>query len=695
MIAAGLLLLAVLSLAHQLGQKALARRQHEVEAELRREVALRVEVHAQLVHRLLDHADTIHALATDAFGAMGKPPEEIGSFVRLQLEALGQRGRSGFFQVAVIGENGELQWATTPVAGPVALHDREHFRVHADGLRGPFISAPMIGRASGRPTIQLTRPVLGPDGQFRGVSVVSVDPELVSSDLALAPMQENGRVLLVRTDGLILASGDMTDGWAGQQVGGANLRRILANPNSVEFLQGSRTGRTRIAAWRQIGEWPAFVVHSLPREIAAVEARRRAFHERVTIFSALAAFWCFAVAAAMTVHAMLSRQAARYADRARRQTDRTLAALPGAAYRLDLGAEGDIDWRPIAPALAAALGEQPAGRTEGCAPWDDVLDREARAIRAEFTQRLQQEGEAIAEYNAVTSGGELRRLREHARLFTDDTTQARQVAGLLTDVTAQRELEARLATAARMSRLGDMASGIAHEVNQPATAIALGVDIALLQLEQLDPRQAVPLRDSLEQVAQQAIRLRDVIAHFRAFSRPDAEHGPLRFERLDAAIEGVRRIVDGMLQAAGVTLRISLPSDLPRISCRLIPLEQVLLNLIVNARDAMLGQPEASRRIELSAALDDGGEVVKVTVRDHGPGFPSDVLPHVFEPFFTTKGPDHGTGLGLSIVHATMRGFQGDVAVRNHPLGGAEVTLTFPHTAASDRQAPALSQKES
>lgn len=691
---AGIVFLSLAVAGHHLTEHSLLSHQQEAEAELHQEVALRLDVHAQLVHRLLDHVDTIHALTAEAFGAGVGSHAEVTAFLARQLRALGREEHNGIFQVAVIDRDGRLAWSTARLAESLELSYRDHFQVYAEGHRGPFISEALGGQASVRRAMRFKRPILDSEGGFRGATVVSVDPDLITRDLALVPMQEGGSVLLVRTDGLVLASNDKDDGWAGRQIGGANLHRILTSPPGVSLMQCSRTGQVRIAAWRQVPDWPAFVVHSLPLDIAAKEGRERAGNERPVIASALLALGCMTVAGIMCFNAASARQAARYAERARIETDQALRALPGAAYHLDIAVDGTVDWRMAAPAVNSLLapGQDPPAADAN--PFDKILDAEAKAIRAEFVSRLLETREAIAEYNVAWSGAPLRRVREHARVFIGASGEGLQVAGQLTDVTAQRDLEARFLNASKMNTLSEMASGIAHEVNQPATAIALGADLALLELQKLDAPGVDDLRKRLEDVAQQAIRLRDVIAHFRAFTRPDQEQGPLTLQRLDLAVAGVRRIVEGMLNGIGVTLHVDLAADLPSVRCHLIPLEQALVNLIVNARDAVVGMPDAQRSIELSGTFDEGCNAVIVTVRDHGPGFPDHVLPHVFEPFFTTKGPDQGTGLGLSIVHVTMASFGGHVAVRNHPLGGAEVTLVFPQSSARAVGAPPAQQEE-
>ena len=678
-VASAATLLVILALfALDVSEGSFIRHLRDAEADLRDEASLRVQVHAALMRRLFDHVEMIHALTTEDFTGAAASRPGLGEAVQEQLRALSRQGHDGVFQAAIISADGTLTWSAGPSGTVTSLGNQEHFRVHADGLRDPFVSMPVVEQESGRRALQLTRPMLDREGAFLGISVVSVDAEQLTADLALVRPQAGGRALLLRSDGIILASGKAGDSWVGEQARTANLHRILAAPQGVELMQGLRTTEPRVTAWERIADWPIFVLHSLPHELALREAETRTRPERIIVLTGMGALWFLAVAALASFHALSIRQAMRYATLARKETDETIAALPGAAYRLYVGPNGFIDWCPATVALATLLGGPRRLLGEGAHALDGFLDQDGRAARQEFNRRLIDTDEAVVEYNVVLQGEGLRRVREHARVFVGGSGDERQVAGLLTDVTAQRELEAQLATAARMTALADMATGLAHEVNQPAGAIALGADIALLELDRIEAAGTARVRAVLEELAEQTVRLGQVISNFRAFSMPDAEERELIPQRVDIAIAGASRIVEGILHGAGITLRVITQGDLPLIRCQVIPLERIIANLVVNARDAILSDRNSTPAVELSAEADPRGTEVLIAVRDHGPGFTEDVLPHVFEPFFTTKGPDQGTGLGLSIVHTTMKRFGGKAVARNHPGGGAEVILVFP-----------------
>jgi C4-dicarboxylate-specific signal transduction histidine kinase len=338
--------------------------------------------------------------------------------------------------------------------------------------------------------------------------------------------------------------------------------------------------------------------------------------------------------------------------------------------------EGEPAWHEARSAVAAISGRTRIG-TDVPNPFETLTDPEGLALRADFLRQIKETGEAVVEYNGFRPDQTLIRIREHARILPGTRIHESLIIGQLTDITSEQNLKAKAHAAARLANLGEMATGLAHEINQPAAAIALAADIAVLELDRLPGEHPRALQRGLEDIAEQAARLREVIKHFRDFSRPDTDAQPLQSILLDEVIAGARRIADGILAGAGVILRVYLPERPLVVRARRVPLEQVLVNVLINARDALLHQPRIARVVDLSAAADEGLGTVTIRIRDYGTGFAPDILPHIFEPFFTTKSFEKGTGLGLSIAHTTMQGLGGSIGARNHPAGGAEFCMVL------------------
>ncbi len=225
----------------------------------------------------------------------------------------------------------------------------------------------------------------------------------------------------------------------------------------------------------------------------------------------------------------------------------------------------------------------------------------------------------------------------------------------------ERDRVAQLAQASKLAQLGELATGMAHELNQPLTAITLAAQNALKQLERgaLDPP---ALAGRLDRILQMARRASTVIDHMRIFGRMGGEaSGPVP---LAAAVRGARDLLAFKLERHRVRVVEDLPLDLPSVVGQAVPLEQVMVNLIANACDAYGPAPEATdappRIIAIAATAADGW--VRLAVRDEAGGIPPDILPRIFAPFFTTKPVGEGTGLGLSISYGIINDMGGTLA---------------------------------
>ena len=239
----------------------------------------------------------------------------------------------------------------------------------------------------------------------------------------------------------------------------------------------------------------------------------------------------------------------------------------------------------------------------------------------------------------------------------------------------------RLGQVGRLNALGELAAGMAHELNQPLTAVLASTqaaqrlldDALAAQREGADAESDLAtVRQALDRSAQQARRAGEVVARLRRLVQaPDAS----------AAVQDVplaplvRDVLDLMApQTRGVQIDLGGLAEPPCARADPVALEQVLHNLLLNALQALERVPAAQRR--LAVLTHASGEQVQLVVRDSGPGFSADALAHAFEPFYTTR--EGGLGLGLSLCETLAAGMGGALAARNHDGGGAEVTLTLP-----------------
>jgi hypothetical protein len=236
---------------------------------------------------------------------------------------------------------------------------------------------------------------------------------------------------------------------------------------------------------------------------------------------------------------------------------------------------------------------------------------------------------------------------------------------ILDDITDRTELERRLVQADKLSSIGLLAAGVAHEVNTPLAVISTYAQMLAKQISG-DERTA-PL---LEKIKRQTFRASEIVNSLLNFSRTS----PTEFVSIDAnkILQETLTLMEHQLAQAGVEVQSNFAETLPRIRGNSGKLQQVFLNLVLNARDAM----EGGGRLEVATSSQDS--LVRVLVRDSGSGIAPENLPRIFDPFFTTKGAKRGTGLGLSVSYGIVREHGGDIEVSSEPGRGTRFTLLFP-----------------
>ncbi len=232
--------------------------------------------------------------------------------------------------------------------------------------------------------------------------------------------------------------------------------------------------------------------------------------------------------------------------------------------------------------------------------------------------------------------------------------------------------QAELAHVARLSTMGEMASGLAHELNQPLSAINTYVQgcIRLLKMEKNDPEALI---NALQLTAQQADRAGGIIRRLRSFVRKGESHKT--YTDINHIVNEVTGFLESQLRNNQVTLTLDLEEELPPVLADIIQIEQVLINLLKNGIEAMSGNENPS--IKVSTRLKDN-LFVELCVIDSGHGISEDKLKRIFNPFFTTK--TSGMGMGLSISSSIIEAHDGKLYAENNPATGARFCFTLPVT---------------
>ncbi len=250
----------------------------------------------------------------------------------------------------------------------------------------------------------------------------------------------------------------------------------------------------------------------------------------------------------------------------------------------------------------------------------------------------------------------------------------------VSNITKRLEAEQQLTQASKLATLGEMATGVAHELNQPLTVIKMASNFFMKKVSQDEAIPPAILHNMSEKISNNIDRANRIINHMRDFARKS----DMRLEKVQVneVLEKAFDIFSQQLKLRRIEVVWEIQKNIPVIMADAGRLEQVFINLLVNARDGIEARWEAAadeppgKKIFLRSFLK--GKKVIVEVEDTGTGIPSGIQDKIFEPFFTTKSVGKGTGLGLSISYGIVKDFQGDIGFCRSAYGGACFHMEFP-----------------
>lgn len=282
------------------------------------------------------------------------------------------------------------------------------------------------------------------------------------------------------------------------------------------------------------------------------------------------------------------------------------------------------------------------------------------------------------EHRIIRKDGEERIVHKRAEVIFDADRRAVRVKGTTQDITETKRSEAQLVHSAKLAIVGQMASGIAHELNQPLHIIRLTADLAALRKNEVsEPHDGE--ENYLAKISEQVERMGEIINHMRVFARQDnADYGS--FSPTES-IKNALHLVEPQFSAEGIDLQVNLQGDCSPIIGAAVPLEQVLLNVLTNALQAILERRErepdycGAVRFAISDQVKPG--MVAITISDDAGGISNAEIDRVFDAFYTTKEPGVGTGLGLSISSQIVASMKGTLTVANEN-GGAKFEIMLP-----------------
>ena len=588
-------------------------------------------------------------------------------------------GRFDIILALVIDPDGYSRWSNQEQVRTVDLRDRPHFQVHLQGHGGTYVADPVVGRLSRQMAVIFSRRINHTAGSFAGVAVVTLDPMRLSRQLAEIMPFPDMRIGVSRLAGeVILRSRWAVEPPTGPEFPTPRIAAALAANETTPFLAvipGAE--RTLLTGTRRMDDLGLGVV--VGRDLSLTTRRAAELRRLVWFVDAVAASLLLAGLAVATTRRsrrMAQAQAREAAEREREaavtqsEVRRMLDTVPGVIYRGRFSADGNFRLLYLSPSFSTVAGWPQEAAMSGTAGILDLCETPVGRPAQIATMALLRTGAlATRDVRLRQPDGGFRWMRFSDHLVAE-LPDGLEIVGLMTDIEAERAAMGSSIAASRLATLGEMATGLAHELSQPLSAMSMAAENAIIALRRNRTEGVI---ERLERVPQQAQRARAIIDHLRLFGRQQTDDRTAL--RLDTVLEGAMVLVEGVLRDAGIEVTADLPKELPMVLGNQVLLEQVVMNLLLNARDAMAGQSGRPRAVRLTARATSGD--VELCVADSGTGIPAAVLPRIFEPFFTTKPAGEGTGLGLPICYGIIRSLGGTIVARNSG-DGAVFTITLP-----------------
>ncbi len=580
---------------------------------------------------------------------------------------------SGLPQVSVASifdKQGHLLSSSSDWPAPsIYIGERETFLAQVSPSGPPIsISRALPDLNTKRWNFYLSRRIKSKADELLGVAVAGIESDYFSNLFRLISLGEDSSVSLFRLDGALLATTLDAPDLLGKTYPDAQPIRMIREGLSgtaqitrePQWWQPSESQR-RIISSRQVEGFPVLVSVTIGDKTFLGQWLERVYFTLATLLSAVA----------VLVTAQILRLSARNEAAARLASERRLLAA-----LIDTPA-----------ALCAVLDQQ--GRVIYCndrfrqliardnEPGDILRDEAVHGAAPILAFAAGNDARGIEVDLQVIRPGEATHYL-HFSLSHRSLPEIGECTGH--DETLRHQARQAIAQTAKLVTLGEMTTGMAHELSQPLNVIKMAAQNALSEVAPAEPREPgfrPPMDDAelrpfvagkLGRIMAQVDRAASVIARMRVFGRtPDGE--PAVFDVREAC-RGALILVGQRLRNAGITVREELGDQPLRVRSHQNLLEQALVNLLVNARDALQQSMRPDKTIVLSASRGSNGHVL-VTVRDNGPGVAAEIRERIFEPFFTSKPTGQGTGLGLSLSFGIIREAGGTLSLLDSEEGAA------------------------
>jgi PAS domain S-box-containing protein len=263
-------------------------------------------------------------------------------------------------------------------------------------------------------------------------------------------------------------------------------------------------------------------------------------------------------------------------------------------------------------------------------------------------------------------------------LIQESNGMPQSFMAIVRDISQRKEIEKQLIHTERMAGLGEMATGIAHEINQPLNTISMSLENMLMEISKTKERESSYLSVKINKIFESIYRIGKIIDHVRAFSRDQDDYIPTAFNVNESIMNSLSMVMVQYKHKA-IELITDLSEGISPVIGNTFKFEQVILNLVINAKDALEEKAlteDLEKEIKISTFQEEGN--IYIEVSDNGTGIKKEDIGNIMLPFYSTKEEGKGTGMGLSISFGIIKEMKGDIRIKSEVLKGTTIRITVP-----------------
>jgi C4-dicarboxylate-specific signal transduction histidine kinase len=585
--------------------------------------------------------------------------------------------REPVFQLAVTNKEGLLLASSEfGAVSRIDLSDRDHIKVHLEAKEDKiFFSVPLIGRASGRLSINVTRPFFNSKGEVDGVIVASVDPTFFSAYLQDFSFPGGYIAKVVGADGVIRARSDLEKMPAKILVVDGALLTAMKSSETTGITRSVFDDEAKhyLVAYQAIDGYDLYIAIGIDT-LYVERAQMSGLWEEIA-FASLIAILIIILAVGFDRIAFIQSEASAVRARAEERAVQLqrLGGLLASCDALMLRIDDDgriIDANPAFKQMFRFSNNEKIPEQEAVtSPHTElVADIVAKAANAnKYPTRF-------LSYTRDNDG----RIREFLWSWTKlqgVATQKDEFIGVAVDHTDLRQNELMLIHASKLSSLGRQSAAICHELAQPLNVVSLGLDN--LRREVLVATTSESLIKRFDRLSASIRRAGKILDRFRMLARPTSPS--MTVLKIKSVVNSAIESVSDVYQLANIIIEVHAPRD-ANVRANSIELEQVFINILMNAKEAIVGRKDGRSehsKVRITVDIVNDDQKVEVAVHDSGPGLPDELVKYGIRPFRSTKISQGGIGLGLAISDATIRSLGGELRFESRD-GGASFIVTLP-----------------